>query len=262
MKKKILIIAVLVLSIFLIAASDRETFRNGIVTNLITELHARNGISFDDKKLTNILSIEEDLSVFNATSSAQMLALLSDETGTGALVFGTTPTITGLTQAAIDDKIWRIAIPISSVFVDSVGPITSASAPALETVDNTGAIVWDVSTEVAEIHFPWMPDLNYTDLSVKMIATSDDASGANQAVDWGFFVHGNNIPIPSMIAQTGMTLSSATLDGTEELITLTLDATGKALITAGTTAVTIAVWNDGTSDGTLEIKKIWLEETR
>lgn len=35
-----------------------------------------------------------NLSVFASTTSAQLLALISDETGTGALVFGTAPTIT------------------------------------------------------------------------------------------------------------------------------------------------------------------------
>ena len=71
---------VLVLVAMAWAASDQNTFKDGIVTNFITELYPKSGVSFNDKKITDILSISEDLSIFNATSSAQMLSLISDET--------------------------------------------------------------------------------------------------------------------------------------------------------------------------------------
>lgn len=42
------------------------------------------------------------LSVFAATTSAELAGVVSDETGSGALVFGTSPSITGLTLAAFN----------------------------------------------------------------------------------------------------------------------------------------------------------------
>jgi hypothetical protein len=39
----------------------------------------------------------DSLAVHAATTSAQLAGIISDETGSGALVFGTSPTISGLT---------------------------------------------------------------------------------------------------------------------------------------------------------------------
>ncbi len=41
--------------------------------------------------------VENKLSVFAATTSAELAGVISDETGSGALVFGTSPVISGLT---------------------------------------------------------------------------------------------------------------------------------------------------------------------
>lgn len=43
----------------------------------------------------------DTLAVHAATTSAQLAGVISDETGSGSLVFGTSPTITGLTEAAL-----------------------------------------------------------------------------------------------------------------------------------------------------------------
>lgn len=45
--------------------------------------------------------VANPLAQFAATTSAQLRGVISDETGTGALVFATGPTITGLTEAAL-----------------------------------------------------------------------------------------------------------------------------------------------------------------
>lgn len=172
-------------------------------------------------------------------------------------------TLTVNTSITMPAKVHRIPVDLASVFVDGTGPITNATAPNLTTVDNVGAIVYDDSSETAEIQFSWFPDVSFTAMSVKLLVTSDDASGADNSIDWSIFVHGDDVAIPSAIAQTHATLTSATLDVSEELVTLTLDATGIAAVTAGTSGVTIAVWNQGSGAAeTLEIKKIWIEETR
>jgi len=189
---------------------------------------------------------------------------IRDYNGIEGTPIGATDPSTGnfTTLSVSTSKVTRIPIPLTSVVVDGTGPITSATAPAVTTVDTVGAIVWDNSSEVAEIQFDWYPDVNMSAMSLNLICTSSHATGTDNAVDWGIWVHGNDLAIPSVTAQTGATLTSTTLDATEELVTLTLDATGLAAITAGTSAVTIGVWNASTDDYTLEIKKIYLEETR
>lgn len=183
--------------------------------------------------------------------------------GYGYFNNGDINTLTVNTAITMPAKVHRIPVNLASVFVDGAGPILSSTAPNLTTVDNVGAIVYDDSTEVAEIQFSWFPDTSFSAMSVKLLVTSDDASGADNSVDWSIFVHGDDVNIPSATAQTHATLTSATLDVSEELVTLTLDATGIAAVTAGTSGVTVAVWNQGTGAAeTLEIKAIWIEETR
>ena len=164
--------------------------------------------------------------------------------------------------AVTGSKVYRIPIPLGSVMVDGTGPITDSTAPNLATTDNVAAITYDNSGETAEIQFTWVPDANYTAMTVNMICTSSNATGTDNAVDWSIFVHGNDVDIPSATGQTGASLTSTTLDTSEELVTLTLDATGIAAVTAGTSPVTIAVWNASTDNYTLEIKALWIEETR
>ena len=54
--------------------------------------------SFNNDALSQLARFSNNLSVFAATTSAQLAGVISDETGTGALVFGTGPTI-GLVNA-------------------------------------------------------------------------------------------------------------------------------------------------------------------
>lgn len=224
-KHKILTVVVGLIALIAIAGTALPTYYDGFFTNILAKGEAY---------ITTTLTVAGD-------------AILP----TGSIGEG-----------EIEDRIYRIPVPLAGVFVDGTGPITSASAPNLTTVDNVGAIVYDNSGETAEIQFPWYPDTYYTGMTVNLTCTSSNATGSAQAVDWSIFVHGNDVDIPTAIAQTGASLTSATLDASEELVTLTLDATGIAAITAGSSGVTVAVWNNGSSNNTLEIKKIYLGETR
>ena len=69
--------------------------------------------------------ISDNLSVFAATTSLQLLGVISDETGSGALVFGTSPTLTsaviatGLDMAGTDlDNIQNLIHDISASGTD------------------------------------------------------------------------------------------------------------------------------------------------
>lgn len=72
----------------------------------------------------------DNLSVFAATTSAQLAGVISDETGSGVLVFGTSPTITTPFIAQINDTNGNEAITFTSVasavnYVDVLNSATS-----------------------------------------------------------------------------------------------------------------------------------------
>lgn len=54
-----------------------------------------------NRNLESVATTDDDLSQFAATTSAQLAALISDETGSGALVFGTSPTLSAPVIASI-----------------------------------------------------------------------------------------------------------------------------------------------------------------
>lgn len=157
----------------------------------------------------------------------------------------------------------RIAVDICSVFVDGTGPITAASAPNVATADNVGAITWDDSSETAEVQFTWAPSTGYVDgMQVELVVSSDAADGTDKLFTWSVFVQDTDLAFGSATAQTAVACTSATLDASNELVTLTLNATAEALITAGSSVVTIAIANSNASGGagSTEIKNITILE--
>jgi len=157
----------------------------------------------------------------------------------------------------------RISIPLASVFVDGEHDIDDSSAPDITTVDNVAAIVYANSSETAEIQFPWSPSANYVSgMQVEVVVSSSTADGTDVAIGWSIFVHDTLTSFDTAIAQTGGVGTNATLDASVETITLTMNATGEAAITAGSSNVVIALFNSGIagSTGTTEIKAITILE--
>jgi|GEM_PF-4574312 len=158
----------------------------------------------------------------------------------------------------------RIPIQLASVTVDGGNDIDDGSTPALSTADNVGCILYDDSSETTEIQFNWSPSANYVDgMQVQAIVSSDTADADNsKSLDWCIWVHDHNADFDSAIAQTHATTTSTTLDASTELLTLSLNSTGEAAITAGSSMVTIALWFSGeTGDtGNFEIKGITILE--
>jgi len=155
------------------------------------------------------------------------------------------------------------AVQLASLFVDSVGPITAASAPNLATTDNVGAVVYDDSSEVAEVQFHHYASAGFKGLEIRIGATSDTASSSGQAMDWSIMAHdGTGSAIATVVAQTGASFASSTMDASIDEITLTLDAAGIAAITPGTTVLNVNLFNAGTTPAavTLEIKYIKVRE--
>ncbi len=172
--------------------------------------------------------------------------------------------VTAATANLIATK--RIPIQLSSVFVDGSGPIGGTgglNVPYLTTADNVGAIVWDDSLESVEIQFNWSPSVNYVDgLQIEAVVSSSTADGTDVGLDWAIFVHDTSTSFGTSIAQDSVRATGATLDASGEVITLTLNATGEAAITSGSSVVTIALFNSAVAGslGTTEIKAITILE--
>ena len=92
------------------------------------------------------------LSVHAATTSAELAGVISDETGSGALVFGTSPAISGptITNAIIFDQT-GIAVGQSATSIDSFAFATYRAAKYVVSVTNAGLTQYQI-TEVSLIH--------------------------------------------------------------------------------------------------------------
>lgn len=102
---------------------------------LDTAALATSNKTFTFPNLSGILALRENnLSVFAATTSAQLASVISDETGSGLLVFGTNPTLTNPTFAADGGA---LATTLINGIVE--GRLTLTTALPITTADVTGA---------------------------------------------------------------------------------------------------------------------------
>lgn len=92
------------------------------------------------------------LSALSSTTSAELAGVISDETGSGALVFGTSPSISGptITNAIIFDQT-GIAVGTSATSIDSFAHATYRAAKYVISVSNAGLTQYQI-TEIGLIH--------------------------------------------------------------------------------------------------------------
>lgn len=124
--------------------------------------------------LTDYAKKTDNLSVFAATTSLQLLGVISDETGTGALVFANTPTlVTPVLGAATATSIAIGANTLNTTewaFLDGIDQALKTTStpqfarlglgvaadgtdvlafPAAATITNAGALSWTLNTDVS-----------------------------------------------------------------------------------------------------------------
>lgn len=150
-------------------------------------------------------------------------------------------------------------LPLTAAFLDGTGIIGNdgTTAPGIAETDNVPAIVYANSGETTKCQWQFRVPGDYTDsLSFRLLLSSSVATAAQQSIDWQIWVNRDGVAFDAAaIAQSAVSPTNDTLDGTNEVVTLTLDATGEAAITAGD-YLTIDIWNAGSSNGTTEIKDI------
>ena len=95
--------------------------------------------------------------------------------------------------------------------------------------------------------------VRFLNLSAKLLVLLQDALRLLIPLDWAITKNSDDTGFGSPTAQDAVECTSATLDASNEVLTLTPDATGAALFTAGAW-ITIEVFNGSTNDDDLELK--------
>jgi hypothetical protein len=191
----------------------------------------------------------------NVTNSATVTG------GTYASPTITSPTISGtitgtgvVSDTNIADVTRSFSLPLAGAAIDGGDDIDDGSAPDITTLDNIPAILWDDSSETAAVQWTFrLPSDFVSDLVVYALVSSNDASGSGTKLDWAAAVNTDDTGFASPTAQDVVECTSATLDASNEVLTLTADATLEALLSAGTW-ISLEVFNASTNDDDLELK--------
>jgi hypothetical protein len=202
----------------------------------------------------NFARSTDKLSTFAATSSSELAGVISDETGTGALVFGTSPAITTslTTGSSSFDLINTTATTVN--FAKAATALSMGAATGTTTVNNnltvTGNLTVSGTTTTVSSTTLEVTDKNIT--VAKGAADSAAADGAGITVDGASatfnYVHANT----SWTSNQDLNLTTGKvyeINGTSVLSGSTLGSgvTASSLTSVGTIAT--GVWN-GTSIST------------
>lgn len=168
--------------------------------------------------------VANPLSQFAATTSAQLAATISDETGSGALVFGTSPTL--VTPA--------LGTPASGVATNLTGTAAGLTAGNVTTNANlTGHITSTGNAAVLG---------SFTSLQLKTALSDETGSGA------AVFATSPTLVTPILGTPTSGTLTNAIglpiVGGTTGTLSVARGGTGSTTASAARTALGVAIGSD------------------
>lgn len=163
---------------------------------------------WDGSNLASPATTTGNLSQFAATTSAQLAGVLSDETGTGVSVFGTSPTITTPNIVGITNASNAAAGSVGEVISSAV---TSTSVPTTGVAQNLTSIPltagdWDVQ---GFVNFGAAGTTTTTQVLAGANTVSATLPASNHYSQFvGSFPTGANVPVP--VPYTRVNVSSAT----------------------------------------------------
>jgi len=142
--------------------------------------------------------------------------------------------------------------------------LTDSTEPNVALLDAVPGIVYASSAEVTSIMRSFPLDADYSGaLKFHAMVSSSTSTTDGMSLDWGIYVNEDDTTFDtSLIPQASGSISTP-CNGSNEVMTLTLDATGLAAISAGD-LITFALWNSDTRPGkvnTTEIKGVWRSYT-
>ena len=190
----------------------------------------------------------------------------------GTTTFSVTPAgvtaLTDLTGTSIVDStnitdITRsFSLQLGAGGVDGGNDVDDGSTPDMTTCDGIPCIVWADSSETTAVGWTFrLPSDFVSGLSVYALVSSNEASGSGTILDWAVFANLDDTAFDSApFAQTAVECTSATLDASNEVLTLTSDATAEAAYVAGA-FITLEFFNASTNDDDLELKGLEITYT-
>lgn len=139
--------------------------------------------------------------------------------------------------------------------VDGGNDVDDASTPDLTTCDGIPALVWADSGETTAVGWTFrLPSDFVSSLVVYAFVSSNAASGSGQLLDWCVWENIDGTAFDAAcIPQAAVECTCATLNASNEVLTLTSDATAEAAYTAGDW-ITLEFFNASTDDDDLELK--------
>ena len=139
--------------------------------------------------------------------------------------------------------------------VDGGNDVDDASTPDLSTCDGIPCLVWADSGETTAVGWTFrLPSDFVSDLVVYAFVSSNAASGSGQLLDWCVWENIDGTTFDAAcISQAAVECTSATLSASNEVLTLTSDATAETAYTAGDW-ITLEFFNASTDDDDLELK--------
>ena len=183
-----------------------------------------------------------------------------DFRGTVTLGVASVDTLTVNTALNLPAGTGYMEIPLAGLVVDGSGnDVDDGSAPDITSCDNIPCIVWADSGEtVAVQHTFRLPSDFSANMTVYALISSNGASGSGQILDWAIWENITDTTFDAAaMAQAGVEATSATLNASNEVLTLEADATAESAFTAGRW-YTIEFFNASTDDDDLELKGLSL----
>jgi len=165
----------------------------------------------------------------------------------------------GVTATEIANVTREIYLPMAGWAIDGGDDIDENTAPDIGDDDNIPSITWDDSGETGAIQQTFrLPStwVSGTALTFYALISSDTDAGAAVKLDWQIWVNTDGTVFDAgAIAQTVVSAAAdASPDTKNEVLTLTLDATGIAALTAGDW-ITLDLFNATThASANLELK--------
>lgn len=195
---------------------------------------------------TGVPNTGDNLSVFAATTSLQLLGVISDETGSGALVFGTSPTFTtsaifGATGVSVtDDADGQITLLGLSTGFDEDWSIN---------LDDTSNVVVHSTTTGVTTHRYALTGNSKLDILTDSTAEYSILAATTNGDDWEIDAGGSTVSdIPNGLAIYNVT------DATYRLIIT--DAGNVGIGETASSAITTKFWILGADNSTVQTIKI------
>jgi len=153
-----------------------------------------------------------------------------------------------------------IDLGLNDAFIVGTGIMSNdgTTAPGVAITDSIPKIIYASSAETAKL--AWNLKLpNYNGgLVVKMLVSGSSPDYTSQRIDWDLIFNSPGTVFATEIAQTAAQPTETALSTKNGLITLTPNAAALAAASKDT-LITLQIWNDGSSDYTMEIGKVWAE---